>query len=129
MRKIVFIFALVILLALYFIIRINTISTCGTKDFPPVKDEIIKDSLNIEEKAGQQLFYTNCLACHPLTGNIDPPLLQNKIKNYHLETFSKFVRNEERLRENTFNAECIPFPNLNDDEIRNIFKYLIKVIN
>ncbi|TYA74061.1 c-type cytochrome [Seonamhaeicola marinus] len=130
MKGIQFIFGLVIffgLVALYFINRRpnptanlqKTEFVCGTKS--ELDDDILE---------GKRQFNINCAMCHRLSGNVDPPLLQNNFKNYTLETFQKFLYNEERKRENLFkNVECMQFPNLSHQKIDYIYKYLDHSIN
>ncbi|WP_170309898.1 c-type cytochrome [Seonamhaeicola maritimus] len=130
MKKIVFIFALVVIFglgSLYFVNK-NRISVRGTQDPEPISS--IRQILDDDILEGRRQFKINCTACHKLQGIVDPPLLQNNFKNYNLEKFQQFVKNEKRNRENMFgNTECMPFPDLSDKKIEYIYNYIAYSLN
>lgn len=130
MKGIKFLFSLIIvfgLVALYLINkRSNTLTNARKTEFICATKNLLDD----DALEGKRQFNINCSVCHRLQGIVDPPLLQNNFKNYTLETFRKFVKNEERLRENLFfRAECPPFKKLSNQKIEFIFKYLDYTLN
>ncbi|WP_248724665.1 c-type cytochrome [Seonamhaeicola sp. ML3] len=126
MKKIAFIFSLVVILGFTIIIlvwRVNRTEIHITKDPQPICGN--ERILNDEQQEGKIIFNINCASCHQLKGNVDPPLLQNNFKNYTLERFQKFVTNEERNRENVFgNVECMSFPKLTEQKIEYVYRYI-----
>ena len=131
MKKVLFISSLIIVLGsalTYFVLKENQQLSSNMKN--PEFFCGTEDSFPKELSEGKNLFNINCAACHKLNKISDPPILENNIKNYSLESFQKFVHNEERNRENIFEpTECMPFPNLKQEELVNIYNYIIYSVN
>ncbi|WP_262732393.1 cytochrome c [Gaetbulibacter sp. NE] len=128
MKKAIVIFTAIIVLGIALLVVVlttNKTPVCGVEE--PQNFCGTKTFYDEETSEGRAIFNTNCAACHRLNKISDPPILENNIKNYTVESFQKFVRNEERKRINQFEIECMPFPNLSNKEINNLYNYIISV--
>ena len=125
MKKIAFIFSLVVILVLSLVVLIIRPNKLLAKENNNINPHCATSSLLSDNALeGKRQFYINCAMCHKLNGIVDPPLLQNRFKNYKLKEFKQFLYNTKRERINDFPIECKSFTYLNEEKIENIYEYL-----
>lgn len=79
-----------------------------------------------EAKQGRGLFKANCAACHKLNAVSTGPALRFINERYSSEDILKFMRNDFSGKikySGELTYKCTPFPNLSDDDIKNILLY------
>jgi len=91
---------------------------CGNAFFSTATSE--------EAKQGKRLFNANCAACHKLDAKSTGPALRFVNERFSSEDIIKFMRNDfsgkiKYTGERGY--KCTPFPNVSDDDIKNILLY------
>lgn len=79
-----------------------------------------------ETRQGKSLFNANCAACHKLDSQSTGPALRSINERYTTEDIIKFMRNDFSGKikySNERGYKCTPFPQLSDDDIKNILLY------
>jgi mono/diheme cytochrome c family protein len=95
-------------------------------------EEINSDAVTIVD--GEQLFKTNCAACHKLNENTIGPVLKGVAMRWESkDLLYEFIRNSQELSTRNAYAKkllqqykqypMMPFPNLKDKEIDAILRY------
>lgn len=80
--------------------------------------------LSTDAQEGKRVFNTNCAACHQLDRAMTGPALRDIGKVHDTITIVKFLHGEKTTIDNPkFNNNCIKFPQLSTEEIRQILEY------
>ncbi len=97
--------------------------------------------LDGDAKKGKELFKQNCTACHNLDKKMTGPALKGVYtrltteQGKDLEWFKKWIKNSsdviasgdpyaKKIFEENGKVQMTPFPNLTDDDIKNILTYV-----
>lgn len=79
---------------------------------------------------GKRQFNKNCASCHALGKISCPDVLRLGMKYYDQNTFLNFVKNEIRERKTIYcDCDCKALPNLNNEKIEYIYKYITYSLN
>lgn len=115
-------------LGLLFFVQKYNYDSClgsGAKDPVMICGNAYSESPELAS-AGKRLFKANCAACHKLDKHSTGPYLRNISERYTVEDIIKFIRNDfsgKIQRTDKDKIKCNSFPNLSDDDIKNILVY------
>lgn len=130
MKKLLFIFSLILVFGLVLLYFVNTRSN---STYIPKKPQAICGNdkvLNENILEGKKEYNINCVMCHPIEKRTNPDVIRLGFKHYNLDTFKKYLKNKQRTRIHIYgDFVCQEFPDLNDKKIKYIYNYIAYSLN
>ena len=95
---------------------------CGVKDIQFVCGNSYVSSETSTE--GKKIFNTNCASCHHLDKNMTGPALRSITQKYDSINLVNYIQGKKHnIEHKGYNANCINFPQLTDEDISNLLSY------